>query len=194
MTTARTPVTKRELIMLWTQSTVRLSLAAAVSLVLVSCAPMRVNSYVGPDADLRRYHTYSWASPDTFSTGDARLDNNTFFSERVQRAVDGQLRKKGFEKAAEGSPDFVVHYHARIGQRIDSGEFHPGQAGCQAGDCRPSVYEAGTLLIDFMDPRSTRLLWRGWAERGLDGVIDDQTWMDATIDDAVTRIMARLPL
>ena len=45
-----------------------------------------------------------------------------------------------------------------------------------------------------MDPRSNQLMWRGWAERGLDGVIDDQTWMDATIDDAVTRIMARLPL
>jgi hypothetical protein len=37
-------------------------------------------------------------------------------------------------------------------------------------------------------------MWRGWAERGLEGVIDDQAWMDTAIDDAVTRIMARLPL
>ena len=180
--------------MRWTQSAVSLSLAAAMSVVLGSCAPVRVNSYVGRDVDLRRYHTYAWAPADTFSTGDARLDNNTFFIERVQRAVDGHLRQKGFEKVAGGQPDVVIHYHARIGQRIDSGEFHPGQPGCQAGGCRPSVYDAGTLLIDFMDPRSNQLMWRGWAERGLDGVIDDQTWMDATIDDAVTRIMARLPL
>jgi hypothetical protein len=165
-----------------------------MSLMLASCAPVRVNSYVGRDVDLRRYHTYAWAPADTFSTGDARLDNNTFFSERVQQAVDGQLRHKGFEKVGEGPPDFVIHYHARIGQRIDSGEFDAGQQVCDAGGCRPSVYDAGTLLIDFIDARSNQLMWRGWAERGLDGVIDDQTWMDNTIDDAVTRIMARLPL
>jgi hypothetical protein len=172
----------------------RLSVAAAISLVLASCAPVRVNSYVGRDVDLRRYHTYAWAPSDTFSTGDARLDNNTFFIERVQRAVDGQLRQKGFEKAMSSPPDFLIHYHARLEQRLDSGEFHAGQPGCQAVDCHPSVYDAGTLLIDFMDPRSNQLMWRGWAERGLDGVIDDQARMEVTIDDAVTRIMARLPL
>ena len=179
---------------MWTQSVVRVSLAAALSLGLASCAPVRVNSYVGRDVDLRRYHTYAWAPADTFSTGDARLDNNTFFIERLQRAVDAQLGQKGFEKVVGGQPDFVIHYHARIEQRLLSSEFHPGQIGCQAGDCGPSVYDAGTLLIDFTDPRSNQLMWRGWAERGLDGVIDDQAWMDAAIDDAVTRIMARLPL
>src|SRR5688572_2510616 len=97
---------------------VSLSMAVTASLLLASCAPVRVNSYVGRDVDLRRYHTYAWAPPDTFSTGDPRLDNNTFFSERVQRAVDGHLRDKGFERAGEGQPDFVVHYHARVQQRL----------------------------------------------------------------------------
>ena len=44
-----------------------------------------------------------------------------------------------------------------------------------------------------VDSRSNRLLWRGWAERGLEGVIDDQTWMDEVVDDAVRRIMERFP-
>ena len=180
--------------MQWTQSAIRLGVAAAISFALASCAPVRVNSYVGRDVELRRYHTYAWAPADTFSTGDARLDNNTFFSERVQRAVDGQLRTKGFEKLVGGQPDFLVHYHARVQQRLDVSDFHPDQPGCQAGDCGSSVYDAGTLLIDFTDSQSNQLMWRGWAERGLEGVIDDQTWMDKTIDDAVTRIMARLPL
>jgi hypothetical protein len=179
--------------MRWTQSAIRLSVAVALPLVVASCAPVRVNSYVGREFDLRRYHTYAWAPADTFSTGDPRLDNNTFFIERVQRAVDGQLRRKGFEKTAEGQPDFLIHYHARVEQRLEPSEFHPGQSGCQTGDCGPSVYDAGTLLIDFIDPRSNQLMWRGWAERALDGVIDNQAWLDETIDDAVTRIMARLP-
>ena len=165
----------------------------AASLLLASCAPVRVNSYVGRDLDLHRYHTYAWAPPDAFSTGDPRLDNNTFFIERVQRAVDGHLRQKGFERIAEGPPDFVVHYHARVEQRLDSTQLRPGEPGCEAADCHPFVYDAGTLLIDFVDPRSNQLMWRGWAERGLEGVVDDQTWMDATVDDAVRRIMERFP-
>ena len=176
----------------WTQSAVCLSVAT-MSLMLTSCAPVRIHSYVGHDVDVRRYHSYAWAAPDAFSTGDARLDNNAFFIERVERAVDGQLRQKGFERAATGQPDFVIHYHARIEQRIDSREFHPGEADCRTDDCRPSVYDAGTLLLDFIDARSNELMWRGWAERSLDGVIDDQTWMNTTIDDAVARIMARFP-
>lgn len=172
---------------------VGLSIVMTASLLFASCAPVRVNSYVGRDLDLRRYHTYAWAPPDSFSTGDPRLDNNTFFIERVQRAVDGHLREKGFEPAVSGQPDFVVHYHARVEQRLDSREFRPGEPRCEAVECRPFVYDAGTLLIDLVDPRSNQLLWRGWAERGLEGVIDDQTWMDATVDDAVTRIMKRFP-
>jgi uncharacterized protein DUF4136 len=172
---------------------VPLSVVMVASLLLASCAPVRVNSYVARDLDLRRYHTYAWAATDTFSTGDPRLDNNTFFVERVQRAVDGHLRQKGFEKVGSGQPDFVVHYHARVEQRLDSKELRPGEPGCQADDCRPFVYDAGTLLIDLVDRRSNQLMWRGWAERGLQGVVDDQTWMDQTVDDAVRRIMARFP-
>jgi hypothetical protein len=174
---------------------VRLSLSVVMvaALLLSSCAPVRVNSYVGRDLDLRRYHTYAWAPPDTFSTGDPRLDNNTFFIERVQRAVEGHLRQRGFEKAGDGRPDFVVHYHARVEQRLDLTELRPDEPRCQTGDCRPFIYDAGTLLVDFVDPRSNQLMWRGWAERSLQGLIDNQTWMEAAIDDAVSRIMARLP-
>jgi hypothetical protein len=172
---------------------VRLSIVMTASLLFASCAPVRVNSYVGRDLDLRRYHTYAWAPADSFSTGDPRLDNNTFFMERVQRAVDGHLREKGFEPAGSRQPDFVVHYHARVEQRLDSRELRPDEPRCEAVECRPFVYDAGTLLIDLVEPRSNQLLWRGWAERGLEGVVDDQTWMDATVDDAVTRIMKRFP-
>jgi len=175
------------------RSSVSLSVLAIASLVLASCAPVRVSSSLGRDVHLDRYHTYAWAAPDSFSTGDPRLDSNTFFIERVQRAVDGHLRQKGFERAGEGQPDFVVHYHARVQQRLDSTELRPGEPGCEAGGCRPFVYDAGTLLIDCVDARSNQLIWRGWAERGLEGVVDDQTWMDATVDDAVRRIMERFP-
>ncbi len=66
-------------------------------------------------------------------------------------------------------------------------------ATVSTNDCRPEVYDAGTLMVDFMDRRTNRLAWRGWAERSFDGVVDDQKWMEATIDKTVARILARLP-
>jgi hypothetical protein len=49
------------------------------------------------------------------------------------------------------------------------------------------------LLLDFIDARTNQLAWRGWAEGGFDGAIDNQDWMEARIDAAVGKILARLP-
>ena len=176
----------------WTRAP---SLAAVTlaAMVLNGCATVRVNSYLERGVDFREYRTYAWGQADAFSTGDPRLDNNRFFIERVENAVDRQLASRGFEKRESGVADVVVHMHARLDQRIESDAIDRQYARCDVANCRPFVYDAGTLLLDFIDTRTNQLAWRGWAERSLDGAIDDQDWMEATIDDAVAKILARLP-
>jgi hypothetical protein len=149
------------------------SLAA---LVLAGCATLQVNSYLDRRADFMRYHAYAWADRGTFSTGDPRLDNNRFFIQRVEEAVDMQLTALGLEKSSDGAADILIHVHTRADQRNDT-----------------DVYEAGTLTIDVMDRRTGRLAWRGWAECSFEGVVENQAWMEATIDQAVDRILAQLP-
>jgi hypothetical protein len=143
--------------------------------------------------DVRQYRTYNWAPPDAFSTGDPRLDNNRFFDERVRGQVEKQLASKGFEKATSGMPDLVVHYHASVTQEIDVRDFDQQYAYCDHADCRPYVYDAGTLFVDLVDPRTEKLVWRGWAEGSIEGVIDNQEFMEARIDETVRRILERLP-
>ena len=55
------------------------------------------------------------------------------------------------------------------------------------------VYDQGTLVIDLVDAHTDTLLWRGWAKGSIDGVIDNQQWMEQRIDEAVARIMRALP-
>jgi hypothetical protein len=74
----------------------------------------------------------------------------------------------------------VSHLDRQHGYREDDGR-------------RPSAYEAGTLVLDFVDTRTNRLVWRGWAEDTVDGVIDNQDWMEQKIDEAVTRILETRP-
>jgi Domain of unknown function (DUF4136) len=47
--------------------------------------------------------------------------------------------------------------------------------------------------LDLVDAPTDTLVWRGWAEGSIQGAIDDQTLMEERIDEAVARILARLP-
>jgi hypothetical protein len=164
-----------------------------VALALAGCATLRVNSYVERGADFARYRSYAWAEREAFSTGDPRLDNNRFFSQRVEEAVDMQLSARGFQKTGAGAADLLIHIHARLDQRVQPPAFDSIDGHCIDEDCRPEVYDAGMLMVDFMDRRTNRLAWRGWADRSFDGIVDDQQWMEATIDKTVARILAQLP-
>jgi hypothetical protein len=168
--------------------------AVAFSAAMVAaCATMNVSSYVERGFEIRQYRTFGWGTADTFSTGDPRLDNNRFFDERVRMQVEKELAARGFEKELSGTPDLLVHYHASVKQEIDVRNLDREYAYCEERDCRPYVYDAGTLFVDLADPRTNKLVWRGWAEGSVEGMIDNQDWMEARVDEAVTRILARLP-
>ena len=167
--------------------------AAALSsaLTLAGCAATNVSSYLARNADLTRYHTYGWAPADRFETGDPRLDNNPFFQERVQTAVEKQLATRGFEKVTAGTSELVLHYHANVKQQISPSSADQKYGYCD--ECTLYLYDAGTLVIDFVDARTNKLVWRGWAEGSIEGAIDNQRWMEEKIDRAVAVILTKLP-
>jgi hypothetical protein len=160
---------------------------------LTSCATMNVNSYRERNFDPQRYRTYAWAPAEELRTGDPRLDNNQIFDAAVREDIERLLASKGFMKAGTGKPDLIVHYHASVSQEIDVRELDRDYDYCENFDCRPYVYDAGTLFIDLVEPDSNRLVWRGWAEGSVDGVIDNQELLDARIAEAVEQIGQQLP-
>lgn len=164
---------------------------AIAALTVTGCAAMRVNSFIERGTNFTVYRTYEWAPADQLATGDPRLDNNEFFQERVQAAVEKGLAARGLEKAAS-APDFVLHYHASVTQRVDTAGVDRKYGYCE--DCTPSVFDAGTLTLDIVDARTKRLVWRGWAESTFDGVVDNQEWLEQKIDEAVAQILGRLPM
>lgn len=159
---------------------------------MTACAPMLVRSFVPRGVNLAGYHTYAWAEKAERGTGDPRLDANPFFANRIKVSAERGLAARGFEKAVEQPPDVLLHYHASIAQQVDV-----GAADVQYGYCRncpgASVYDAGTIVLDLVDSRTASLVWRAWAEARLDGVIDEQAWLEERIDTAVARIVATLP-
>jgi hypothetical protein len=110
-------------------------------------------------------------------------------------AVEKHLATRGLELSSVGIPDLLIHYHANVTQRIDVNRVDRQYGYCYGEDCRVRVmeYEAGTLVLDMVDTRTNRVVWRGWAQASLDGVIENQNRMARMIDEAVAQMMKRLP-
>ncbi len=170
-----------------------LGFLALAALTAAACAaPLRVNAYAERGADVSQYRTYDFAPVEAVPTGDPRLDSNPFFNERIQAAAERELRSKGYLRVP-GTPAFLVHFHASVNQEIDVNAIDQRSGYCSEGDCQPFLYDAGSLVMDLVDASSRKMLWRGWARGNLDGVIDNQQWMDEMIDDAVAKIVAKMP-
>ena len=163
---------------------------------LSGCATMRVSSHTEPGLAWSQYHTFDWGQADSLPPSDPRLQKDPYFRDRFEGAVERQMAAKGFERsAASAAPDLLIHYHAAISERIDADEIGRQSGYCDAVDCVPRVsrYEAGTLVVDIVDARTRRLIWRGWAQDSVEDLLDNQDRMARKINEAVSRMLARLP-
>jgi hypothetical protein len=157
---------------------------------------MRVSSHVDRDRDFTRYRTFDWGPADALPAGDPRLERNAFFQDHIQGAIERNLAAKGFERAETTAiPDVRVHFHAVIDRRISANQLDSQSGYCSPNDCPTDVseYEEGTLVVDMIDVRTNRLVWRGWARDSVEGVLDNQDRLARKIEDGVRLMFVRLP-
>lgn len=166
-----------------------------MGVLLQACGAVRV----GVDHELGvrfdRYQTYSWDTPDGLPVGDPRLDNNPFFDSRVRAAVELELAAKGLRLVSE-SPDLVVHYHASVRQRIAILPRDAERGNVPVPE-RPSSdlleFDEGTLIIDIAEANAKRILWRGWAQTDVSGLIDNPREMEKRVRESVRKMISQLP-
>ncbi len=134
---------------------------------LAGCSQFKIRTDYDQTADFPALHTYGWRPAPPDPTGDPRFDNS-LINAAVRAAIDRELAAKGYAQAASGTPDFLVGYDGVVKSKIDVATidrrygYRGGVAyGHPTLDAR--TYEEGTLLVDVIDPRTTKLLWRGSA-------------------------------
>ena len=161
--------------------------------VATGCATLTVSSHSERNVNFADYVTYDWGPPDNLPVGDPRLDNNPFFRDRLMGVIERQLAAKGYERALR-EPDLLVHYHASVNQKVDVYGTDSRYGYCY-GDCEPQFVdvEQGTLVVDIVDVRTNKVVWRGWAQDAMNGVIDHQDRLDEQVDANVTKMMELLP-
>jgi hypothetical protein len=173
----------------------RVSLLLAATALVSACASINAGSDYAAGLDLKPYSTFEWGAGDTLPAGDPRLDNNPFFDSRVRAAVERELATKGITRQA-ASPDLLIHYHASVRQRVDvirSDEVRGYTFGGVNTSEKVVEYEEGTLILDIAEAKSKRILWRGWAQTDVDGMMNDQREMEKRINASVRKLLVELP-
>jgi Domain of unknown function (DUF4136) len=173
----------------------RLALLIVIVSSVTACVTIRVGSHMDRGVDFSQYRTYEWGPADALPTGDPRLEEDLFFLDHMQGAVEKALAGRGYRRVTFGRPDVLVHYHAAVSRRIDVSRLdrEPSERYDSASNARVVDYEAVTLVLDIVDARTERLVWRGWARDNLGNLLDDHRRMAREISEAVQRMVAQLP-
>jgi hypothetical protein len=109
--------------------------------------------------DFSRYQTFSWLE------GTAAVDPTV--NELIRESIENELSVRGiFPDEAE--PDLQVVYHASAQEKFEiSGGYRRDWE--EAAALTVDSHLAGTLVIDLVDAREDRIVWRGTATATVSG-------------------------
>jgi hypothetical protein len=152
-------------------------------MLLAACAT-NIRSEHAPGAMLTNYQTFRWKMPKTKhrKVKNPILDSG-ILDERVKHAVINVLLSRGYTQARPGEqPDFIITYHTTSKQTLKSQGFYPdfgftygypfGFGGIftpfpSYGGENVETQEEAALILDIIDAKSGRLVWRGWQTEAL---------------------------
>jgi hypothetical protein len=162
-------------------------------LTLASCSTTDVRSEGAPHADLSKYHSFTWEpsaqleQPDQFS---ARKDD--VLDSQIKSEVKKDLATKGLNEISKEG-DLRVSYAIRT---YDNVQVEPAflpypytPVGPNETIQRVVENQQGSLVLDFVDAKSGKLVWRGVAVSDIGKAGPDQD----QIRDSIDKILKKLP-
>lgn len=153
-------------------------LPLVVLIVLSSCAASNVATNVDSTINFPSYRTFAWM-PDS-SWRETKFDNVI-----LQRGIEQEgvriLTAKGYVIDTLYA-EFLVHHHIAVEYRMrdiqaQNYSYAPNKSSWGYGyyfsmyqpmmvsnQFAPIPYREGTLIVDIIDRKQQRLVWRGWSE------------------------------
>lgn len=146
--------------------------------------------------DFKKYKTYKWIkykeSPDV----------NQIVDQRITSAIDAAMMKEGLTRS-ESNPDLLIGYQASLSQQQQLTTYSSGGPGWGYGarwgygwggssiaTTTSDTINTGTLVVDLMDPKQEKLVFRGI---GTDTLSDKPEKNAKKIQKAVTKIFEKYP-
>lgn len=170
--------------------------AVILLLALGACSGgMEIQTDVDESADFSGYKTWDWVPIPAEETGDPGVDD-PIVRARIRNAVEEELTKRGYLISAD-APDFLVNYHTAMKDELNSVEvqdYYDRQPYEEFSHDVTYTYtwHKGTLILDFIDVGSDKLVWRGIAHAEVN-LNDSPDKKKERIAKAVERMLREFP-
>lgn len=163
-----------------------------VALILLLCGFINaqdIKTNYMPGTDFSKYKTYKWISISNTEQADPIV------TQQITDAIDSQLTSKGFTKDDTQNADLYVGIQTSITQQHQWNAYGMGggwRFGGGMASAQSSTIQIGTLGVDFYDPASKQLVWRGQATKTLNPSKNAQTNMNR-LNQAVAKLLKSFP-
>lgn len=168
-------------------------------LITAGCQSTNVNTDYDTGANFDQFHRYQWQ--DEKNNIDSQYE--PLLGNRVKLALEDQLANQ-FDKVPEGEkPDFLVRYYVRPVQKVVDDRPQMGVGvGSYGGSFGTGVSmtfpiggnrfdQQADIIVDFLDPSSQKLLWRG--TRSVDLSSSQPQLNEQQVGRAVAEILRQFP-
>jgi len=154
-------------------------LVSWLTVLIISCSTVYHVTYTyDRGTDFTKLKTYSWLP---LKPEDQMSESS---EQPIQTAVNNQLGSKGY-KLVKKNPDFSIV--AKVATK-DEYWYGSGYYGYRYAH----KIEAGTLLLDFVNQKEYRLIWRGEAAAFLDDSYSSDK-LGKLVTEAVEKILKEFP-
>lgn len=162
-----------------------------ITLLLVSCSSVRVNTDYDKNVDFSSYKTYAF-----YKTGIDKVEISDLDKKRILRSIDEEMTTKGFTKSE--TPDILININTKAEKNINVNQFYAGYGygwgfgwnPYWGGNYSVNTNTEGTLIIDLIDAKKKELIWQG---EGVGYLTQNTNKKDENIKDFVTKILAQYP-
>jgi hypothetical protein len=160
-------------------------LASLSLLLLAGCSSLSVGTDYDTKADFSAYKTWSFAGG---TTNDERISKE-LLEDRLEKALPPALAARGLTAAEPG--DLKVSYYAAVKDKIDIATY-PSTYRHWQGETYVTQYEEGTLILDLVDAKDQRLVWRGTARDEVNLLAAPEE-REAKLREAITKLLEQYP-
>jgi len=138
------------------------------------------------NADFTKFITFAIRSRELNSQNPAL--NSDLVKKQIDAAIEKYLTAKGLTEVANGPSDLNVRYHFGAARKTEVEAYPAGWYGWGTRYVRVP-YSEGTLVIDFRDPTTHSLVWRGIASEDKSNPTD----IEKKLDDMVKKAIDKYP-
>ena len=168
----------------------KLAVILFVSTLFISCSSITVTDDFIKNADLTSYKTFNWISRSktSFIVREAEPPNRGLIEKLLKESVNKQLTARGFSQKSD-STDLLISCF--FGADVTSQNDLLYKAGNQS-NLNVQQYTKGAILLDFVDGKTKKLLWRVDAS-DIEGRNPTPDKIEKTIKKTVVRMFKNFP-